>query len=293
MTILNIDFHLPLFLYSDEKIVIFVIDNKLTVFEELSHTDSQYFRAYEILSELVSSFHKDSNLLSQFSPLFTEEPVSSDSLKKCLMGEDLPEFGTQPFCLTLHTRFQKEFPKRVILYDIFLEGKEIDIDAELAIDEAFHIFANLCVNSLYDSYLTTMRQKQVGVFDSSIVDRNLLDSPHNDVHVLCFNYLNYMKKTLQKGSVHPEEILRTGGIGTLNLLSELKIVKEYLNEIVDKFQEYSLLTFNQKIVYYTLLVSLRNTDFDIYPTIAAFFKQNRKKLTLLRVEAMEKRLFQT
>ena len=91
------------------------------------------------------------------------------------------------------------------------------------------------------------------MFDSSIIKPYEQDLPIKLISNFCVEYLDYLKKSLNDGTILTIDILRTSGIGVLHLFSELQPVKTFILTMLDELQYFQSLPTKLKLVYYTLL----------------------------------------
>ncbi|MHA1346442.1 MAG: hypothetical protein ACTSU7_08600 [Candidatus Heimdallarchaeaceae archaeon] len=285
----NDELSLPLFLYFDDTIVTYVVGNNVLGCTDMINFEEQNpFKAFEILGILFFTDKLKQHLPSQFYHYFNKKKYMTDSsTDRCLIGEDYTsESGNSVLCLRLDAEMKTDQTMRVLLHNITCDGRALDEDVELSIEEAFLIFANLCTNAFKNNYYAQMKQSKRKVFDSSIIKQYGHDSPLKIINNFCVDYLDYLKKSLIEGTILPIDILRTSGIGAIHLFSEIQPVKDFILSMLNELKHYQLLPIKLKIAYYTLLQSF-HTDSSIYPIISEFHKKNRTLLKHLRNEIVK------
>jgi len=287
------DLSLPLFLYFDETIVTYVIGNRIVgCTDEIPFEEQNPFNSFEILNMLFSSDDLKQHLPFQLYHYFNNNIHAENSLSsRCLIGEDYSLIygkgsGNSVLCLRLDAKIIKNQATKVLLYNITCDGKPLERDVELSSEDAFLIFSNLCTNVFRSGYYRDMKQSKQEVFDSSIVKQIKHDSPIKTINNFCVAYLDYLKKSLNEGTILPIDILRTGGIGVLHLFEELHPVKNFMLTMLDELKHFQTLPINLTIVYYTLLKSFY-TDSSIYHVINEFYEKKRKLVRLLREEVVK------
>ncbi|MBY9001074.1 MAG: hypothetical protein KGD64_09180 [Candidatus Heimdallarchaeota archaeon] len=277
---------LPLFLYFDDSIVTYVIENRLLVCTDMINFEEQNpFKAFEILRVLFSTDKSKKHLPSQFYHFFNKEDYIRDStLERCLIGEDYtPEFGKSVLCVRLDAELKTSQDMKVLLHNIIYDTKPLNQNVILSIEEAFLIFANLCTNAFKNNYYTQLKQSNRRVFDRSIIKQYDDDSPLKIINNFCIDYLDYLKKLLVEGSLAPKNLLRTCGIGALHLFSEIQPVNDFILSMLTELQYPESLPLTLKIAYFTLLKSF-HSDSSIYSIIDDFGKKNRTLIKILRDE---------
>jgi hypothetical protein len=166
----------------------------------------------------------------------------------CLIGTD--QGFTHWRCLRFRERFLKE---GVMLDEFRYEQKPYDYSILIDPLNLFYILSNLCVeitmigcNSLEQLKNTVQLLKEKP------------DYKPKNMYEYVYDYLLYILNLLNLNKLEPMEILANGGINTIiYLLPKSDILSNFVLQIIQELSAVLSLSIEKRIIYFTLLESLR------------------------------------
>ncbi len=122
--------------------------------------------------------------------------------------------------------------------------------------QAFILFANNCV-AYFESH---------GIFEESDLEEsnkvtNKLDDQLKTILDFTREYIEWLKRNLNKKEIKPLEILRYNGYKTLCNIMDNPVVQDLIWDIFRKLQEYKTLTEFELILYYTFYCKFRSRKY--------------------------------
>lgn len=299
---------LPFFINLSEPIAVYIIAN-----EVIGLTDHWAYafhpgRAFEILVQLFDHHLTKAVFPEKLVEHFQEIPenVIKAVPHLSIAGEE-DEFGCQ-LCLFLNVSINEKSPLPVSLHDFtiihwFYPGEKLydftplNLKVNLSAEEVFSIFANICA-SCTAFWLDTPRREEVDsklnltMLKEKLKDQkngigNLSPSRELNYRITSFtiDYLRFLIEHIENKEITPESILRLSGGRILAFLSEIPIVKEYYNQVMNEVKNnYHKLSMNRKVSYYTLLeMGLHLANYQ-QQQIELFYEQNKELMESIRKE---------
>ena len=189
--------------------------------------------------------------------------------------------------------------------------------------EAFLIFAHHCVNSQLDAQsfdpetkevkckqkFDMEKEKEVMLFTLASLNSNAILSPKeinqrrenayvgyhhksalHHMNQFAFDYLKLMKQSFLSEEISLPLLLRLNGAGVITFFNSLPVVQRFLEEIFTQLlTSYSSLSFNQKIMYFTLILMQGNYWFMDHPSkvVQNFFVQKEVIFNKLKQEIVK------
>lgn len=263
---------LPLFIYCDEPIAVYVIDNKLIALVENFRNKNTCWLAYYFLGKLAQNeLTKDvipKQIMNQHETNFGK--ISAPW--PCITGI-IDEMGNNR-CLSVKMSFNEKNDEKMIhlhdfaflqLYGMNMYVKDINSIVHLTPKEAFILFANICFTAnglaLYRDLTENEPFNKTKI--KQRIDNHYSKFPNIEtgflyenylVELFCLDYKAYLLEQLTLKTISPSIILRLCGPQVLAaFIIEHPSVQHFIREkIYEVLEKPSNLTFNQKICYYTL-----------------------------------------
>lgn len=280
----------PLFLHFSRPIVTYVINNKVIACEDdIQMTDMYPKRAFELLHQIYSLKIGKEIIPKEFHIHFKNNtPPKPKKPFHCLigMGQYYGHAGLIG-CLDLSIRETIDESHPIELYDFVYNNRGLDFVVSLTPPETFLIFANLVTNTYCDHGLFLDRQINMKTFDETRIKeetKNNSTFSEDPIAFFAIDYFSFIRKSLLSNKLTPYEILRTGGTFILEILSTIKQVQSFIEEMLQKMLKHEKLPLNTKILYYTLFDHLLESDLPIYKEVEQFYYQNQDILKGLDAE---------
>lgn len=249
---------LPLFIHINSPISVYVFNNNIIVFKEWYGYDRYAYRAFELLHEIFNSSEGKKTIPQKLHKHFIDEKIPEEIPGyHCLIGTEFPYPDGHYLCLKCELEVTSDKQLPILLNSFTLEGKKLNLQIRLSMEDAFLIFANQCV----DYYKLSFLKRDSNKDDNYIFSRKQLENELNTkLDEFTADYLEYIRRNLDEGKLKPIQILRAGGIATLELLVGHEAILQLVDEVILELDNLKLLSQNSKILYYTFLVSLLESD---------------------------------
>ncbi len=270
--------YIPLFLHIEEPIATFIIDNKLIGCQEWVGYERSPDRAFSLLLQLFSNFDTQTEFPKCLHKYFLAKEIKKiERPDHCLIGTDFT-FAMDSFaCLELLARIDSKEEKSVILYNFAYENVPFSLDIELLPKDAFHIFANICTNTRCVTYQNILLENKMWIFDKKLILKYLGSKNYTLLPIDNFilDYIEYLRASILKNKLVVDDILKMSGNKLLVLLLNDKPVQKFIKKIIDIFlSKYDNLSLNQKVMYYTFLISINDIKPSLSPIVKEFFDEN-------------------
>lgn len=278
------DIYLPLFWFQGQPIEIYVLKNRLLG----AQTNAGSFdwgsaaRPFQLLYELNKKTEIGNKLPSELKKYLDtidfETIKASSSLYKYLLGWDDPYANVPYLDLNLQTHLTKK--DTVVFYEIFYLDQKLDIKIEVTTFEAFILLANIYISKFLMNLEILIRQegpnwnlerlKEIGLVDNwgeLSSEENAIKLADNDVRknnpgypwtpkkeTFSYVYLKYIYELLVSEKITAFEILQLSGAPTLVILTPfVPVFQNFVKQILLVLKENEKISFNRKIIYFTLL----------------------------------------
>ncbi len=302
------DESIPFFINLSEPIAVYIIANEVIGLTDHWAYSFHPGRAFEILNKLYNYPKTKAVFPEKLVEHFQEIPenVLKAVPHGSIAGEE--DQGGCHLCLFLNVSIDEKASSPVLLHDFtiihWFHPREklylftpLNLKVTLSSEEAFTIFANICA-SCTAFWLDTPRRKE---FDSKL-DLTMLKeklksqkngneglSPRRELNYRMTNftidYLRFLIKKMESKQITPENTLRLNGGRILAFLSDIPIVKEYYDQVMNEVKNnYHKLSMNRKVSYYTLLeMGLHLANYQ-QQQIELFYEQNKELMDTIRKE---------
>ena len=317
------DDYLPLFLSSNDPFVVCIVDNKLVLFDILGgsyHGAPKY--AYYLLGKLATSSETVSCIPEEILEKHLKYFKKANVKYPCLCGSFAYDHCIAVLMVinqksgTHCVRF-KDFAYIVSHDNPYCSMFNLESEIELSLDDTFLLLGNICagasitlldyisdnesfdleqiktkINAYYESkYRNEVKNHQNNKYVSQLEQRSLKENEDSyskyhfyQTDLFRFDYLAYIRKQLLEGRITPKKILRLSGAAILAFLSDLPVVKTFIETCIDiLLSTYDALTFNAKICYATLLLICAQDYSARFPKLAKinFFEQPQTKASII------------
>ncbi|MHA1186242.1 MAG: hypothetical protein ACTSXA_04625 [Candidatus Heimdallarchaeota archaeon] len=247
------------------KFHLMVKENELVLFKQQT-THGFGIKSFKLLRELYNS----KNIRKAIPEIFH---YSLDGLGQ-LFGDDMTGAcfsGTKMFDTGLCLDFSlviDEKANTVILEDIEFENEPLCQSIKLASEDAFLIFSNSLFYHNYNGLANAMRQLEMEKFDKEVLLKRINEQSEESekqfgkkhwlsaANIYLVEYLAFLIDGLKNKTITPERILRTSGTYTLIILLNYKPVQDYCKSLLKRMEKINELSFNELMMYYTLVDSL-------------------------------------
>lgn len=317
------DDSLPLFLLHEDSIIVYVVDNQLLgCYPWSSYGYYGAARSLNLMLELFSSPLTHQAFPEQLHHHFQNTaPLPVHEVFDFVIGAK--GYYGRPN-LDFRLTIDPSLPKSVSFHSFTLEDLSFPFQISLTPEEAFLIFANHCVNSRIDDVLfdpDTRTISRLRVFDMeeakekleaelSEIETNAI-LQHTDqakakkqrienahftynhrnalerMNQFVFEYFDLMKESFLSEKILLPLLLRLNGVGLLTFFRSLPTVQQYFEEIFAQLlTSYSKLSFNQKIMYFSLILKQGNSWYIDNPsqTVQDFFVEKEDIINKLKKE---------
>ena len=273
------EYYLPLYLYANEPIAVYVVDDKIIGFELVGDYKNNGMYAFYLLGKLAKNKLARKTLPNH---LVQKHELNFDRIPfyhPCLSG--IMEEWLQSRCFAANMSIIKNSDNVSVHFHDFalLERRDFYVNylaAEINVTphEAFILLANICVN-YWDIKL--VRFKQFGFFDKEHAYQQLADKYdemkrkkhpsywHYFGILFCYDYLEYLGEKLATGTITADELLRLNGARVIAILpyfiEESTLIRNFILDKVNALtSNFNQLTLNQKLCYYTLYLLVKDVD---------------------------------
>lgn len=250
---------LPLFIHQEEPLLVYVVNNRLLVFQEHIFYDRYFTQAYYFLYEMNKNEKMAQNIPKELKKYLRKEL----GLEK-IVGD--PLIGTEEYAwnLTMTIEIQEKKKEPIVLKNIKMKEKEIEGEVRVTGKEGFYLFANITTNALCDWFERILHEEGREKFDKELLKnktseriKNIeLDAEIKEIMRNAFyfmiEYIDLLKKKIQQREVTVEEIVRLSGARVIAFLAEIEPELIPITEKVNKLSEKEI-TPNEKLMYYTLI----------------------------------------
>ncbi len=280
----------PLFLHFSIPIVTYIIDNKVFACEDDMQTTEMYpKRAFELLHQIYSLKIGKEIIPKEFYIHFKNNtPPKPEKPFHCLIGIGQYEGHVGLIgCLDLSIRETMDESHPIELYDFVYNNRRLDFVVSLTPLETFLIFANLVTNTYCNHSLFLHKQIDMKTFDETRIKeetKNNRTFSEDPIAFFAIDYFGFIRRSLLSNKLTPYEILRTGGTVILEILSTIKQVQSFIEEMLQKTLKHEKLSLNTKILYYTLFDHLSESNLPIGKEVEQFYYQNQDILKGLDAE---------
>ncbi|NHJ39082.1 MAG: hypothetical protein FK731_03545, partial [Asgard group archaeon] len=290
---------LPLYIHEREPFMLYIIDNKIIMFEETPGSSGYGYTAFYFLQELY-----ENKYTNQAFPKKLHEQFEELERKDLKFDKDYCFCGYPPMvdarylnCLTMKmTIDSKNAPNAVTLSHFsrieesgkLIKGSKsndalqaiIPGEIHLTADDAFLLFSNIntikyALDHFHKDFLpfnATSIREEINKYQGNKKERNQRQQYHSKLY--CLDYLEFLVQQIASGELKPEKILKFSGANILAILANIPVVYNYIESIINSIQiNFHKLTLNKKIQYYLLL---RFCDFIYNNTLTITNKFNEK-----------------
>ena len=299
---------LPFFINLSDPIAVYVITDEVIGLTEHWSYAFHPGRAFEILTKLYKHPLTKTAFPEILRAHFQEIPekVIKAVPHGSIAGEE--DQGGCQLCLFLKINIDEKSSLPVLLHNLTIihrfhpleklyDFTPLGMKVPLSSEEAFTIFANICA-SCTTFWLESPSKKEIdSKLDSSLLKEKLMDqtgeseslSPSRELNYritsFTLDYLRLLIEQMEKKEITPENILRLSGGRIITFLSELPIMKEFFDLIMNEVKNnYQKLSINQRVSYYTLLEMGLNLANNYQKEIEVFYEQNKKHMDSVRKE---------
>ena len=280
--------NLPLFLVSS-NFQLYTIDNDLFLYQESTNRGNSV-RSFVLLRQLFNSEFAKNAFPKSIHYTFNDiEKLFAEDFSKCLFGSD--EINLRN-CLNLEVIEQTE-TKSIILKNFLFNKKPLEYSIELRPEEAFLLFGNICYNYSYHYIVGEMKRNKLQKFDKEFLKNRFQESLESGIKrwgmkhwmpaasLFMVEYIDYLIKSLENGSLKPEKLLRLSGATVLVSLIKYKSVQEYIQSVIKKMKNVNELTRNELIMYFSLI---ENLSFEgiLGKEVMDYYKENREVILKIK-----------
>lgn len=228
-----------LFLVNRAPHTLYILNSKIQVFEEFPiEVDVHYpHKAFSLLLELFSYPEAQRSIPKELHGILVDskKPDLWEGFH-CLAGTDHIHDSNR-LCLVAEMSISKEKENHVMINNITLEKKKLDIKIDIPLNDAFYILSNICVQGYFQLFKLYIQDK---LFDKKLFsdkDFSYIKKHHGLPGFLyCIEFLDYIKNSLLNNVINASYVLKTNGVATLGFLSKLELVKSFINEIFQELQ---------------------------------------------------------
>jgi len=256
------DDYLPLFIASNEPILIYVVDNVLVDYKINCGVDySSSYYSLLFLKELVKNTNIKLTIPEELIKNYLAKIPKENLYFPCLSGK---LFGWNNRCLAASMTIENNLVHLSNFKNIFSRDSPVCKVSQytnellLSPEDAFIILANICVDgcNINVPYLSTGADG----FDIEFL-KNKIKSYYANLGIattalnknFAIDYLAFLREQLRTKHFTPEQLLNLSGSLTLVNLADLPVVESFINKANTQFLDhYDSLTINQKITYATL-----------------------------------------
>ncbi|NHK32581.1 MAG: hypothetical protein FK730_14605 [Asgard group archaeon] len=302
--------YLPLFITSNEPILIYIVDNKLIDFDiGPANHGSIYLPFYflgKIASNDISNYVFPKELLKKHADNFQRIKIPWPCLSGYLYEGDSR-------CLAAKLVINEDFSENKIIQIknfAYIDSGDrpdcsvsyYDLSVELTAEEAFHILSNILIDAksgvpskpvnkhsfnekAIRSHLKEYYEKQIKTYGTK--HTSLLE--HYFTSIYCLDYIVYLRKQVINGKISPEKILFNSGIHSLASMSDIPKINSFIKTTFNKYLDDSeSLSFNQKICHLALLLICEDEYSYHFPELELTLKENPLDYFRLELDFMKK-----
>ncbi|MHA1157029.1 MAG: hypothetical protein ACTSQK_13060, partial [Candidatus Heimdallarchaeota archaeon] len=303
--------NLPLFWYQGQPIEIYVLNNNLlgAITDAGSFDWGSAARPFQLLYELneKTTIGKELSVeLRNFLENIDFQNIKARSqLFEYLLGWNDPYSKIPYLDLELKNHPKKE--DTMVLYNIIYRNAKLDFEIELTNFETFILLANIYISKFLDDFeglilsegknWSLERFQEIGMIDrwgelsseeNAIIKENSEGKKQSQAFPwkskkehFSLLYLKYIRELLITKKITPLEILRLSGAPVLVILApNFSLIYEFVKQILEELQKVEQLSFNRKIMYFTLLEmiddKLNSKDFKdpVYLLVKEFYDEH-------------------
>ncbi|NHK30365.1 MAG: hypothetical protein FK730_03375 [Asgard group archaeon] len=295
---------ITLFLNLEDPIAVYIINNKMVLFNSYGGAETTPYKAYTILQDIVNYKEVDAVFPRELISLLRKrKPIKEkNNFQQNLVG--WKESQTCYLCFDLNLIKDDNEQKVVRLNKLIFMEHEVKTEIQLSVKDALFIFANICANSLSKSYdYKYLINKEYSIDQLVKKQYNMVKKRGNipefvfevgtDITRFAFNYLEFIRKELKENNITPRKILNLSGALVLVNALDKPIVFSYLQNICKELIGIERLSSNQLIVDYTFLkLAVGNTNLIYGPgiiteTLKKYYDVNRDHLDRLEINLKE------
>jgi len=264
----------PLFLRREEPFSAYIVDNKIIGCDHRRFGDMNTGngkRAYNLLLQLFNSKEGMKIFPQELKVHFEGQKEIFEYPGYYYLASMWDQVNQDTFNLSI-----KVENSSVLLYNCEFRDVPINLQTHVTVEEAFIIFANLCVDN-QAHLMTNYYSADKAFFNMEKIEYDLSERlkfykenipikfermPNPDrLGLFVFSYLVYLMNKFEEGEITPLEILRLGGANALAILAHLECVKNFTHDVINKLKSYQKLSKNEIILYYSFLDYLRTRSY--------------------------------
>ncbi|HUT82150.1 MAG TPA: hypothetical protein VMZ29_13190 [Candidatus Bathyarchaeia archaeon] len=300
---------LPLFIHGFDPFRVWVVKDKIITCGEYWDLNLSRLVAFSFLCDLYRNRKCRNSIPKEFHEIL-QESINNEYVCThfpCIMGQFDLEGRTQ--CLAMKMGIYENDKDIFIKFYDFLVidcvscvfSKEFpyltqEDEIYLSVEEAFFLLANIC-SSLVNMHLYYTNKRKS--FDLEYIQGKLAarykknlnrkGNPENGGMYLTDSftalYCQYLLEQFANKNLSPKTILRLSGAGVLMYLTDSPSVQVFFREIFHELQtNFTNLTRNQKIQFYTLLEISHKWSEHIESEIQSFYEINEHIINSMKQE---------
>ncbi|NHJ48982.1 MAG: hypothetical protein FK733_14445 [Asgard group archaeon] len=263
--------YIPLSLVINENITTYIIDNTLLGSIHSSSFGHSPYRAFSLLLQLFNNDLTRDVFPKQLSDVLGNDCNIPTGINKELLVGDCDQ-GMCHYALNVDMIISEDIKLPVhftnFQYNHRASYKILNRSISISSKQAFYLLGNILLNNRYHifDYHFTIHE----IMDKTLVEyTEFIDetNPRNgsryyDIYRLLnqysFVYIQYLYSKLIAGLLSPAALLCYNGATTLAFLRSIPPVEKYIVDIISSLKGTPPKTFNQQVLYYTLLYSSFN-----------------------------------
>jgi len=284
---------IPLVLQMFDPVAVFVVNNENRGFELYVDVEQHPLKPYTVLFDLYINLGNHETLPELLYNHFKEYPQRGKTIYdevhlECFAGDhhNLARYDCINFATKIITK-----PRPAVLLHNFKYGRfsmgtiiDLDITVNLTIQEAFIIFSNMCVNTLWYWWWDGLRKSLPRNFENREKLENYLKESKailpEDIcfQFYAFDYLKYLSDQLLSDKLLPLELLRLNGAPLLAIFYFLPQVKNFLSIIFAELDNFDEVSERKKILYLQFLLHIYDK----------WLNENIDKNAIVKIEQLKK-----
>jgi len=285
---LNQPLKIPFFAYLGKNSVI-LLNNELVGYSPVHSLTFNDFLIHNLLKKLYQSAEMRKIIPKELCDNFD---FQSDYLHEerfhCLFGNNL---GIEKTCFAFSLRIDEK-SRDIYLNNFSYGNTPVNQEVTLSFQDAFFSFANLLINSVFDNILQLLEMHDKKISDIEYLKKQIIEDslcfeerfkmkdPKSNAMLFSIDYLNYIRNKTEQGILSPSYILKENGLSTIMCLCNSPPFHSLILNILDKFNDIESLTFNQKLLFFTLIEDLPFNS-KIRKPLKEFYIKNKQLLQKL------------
>ncbi|NHJ49594.1 MAG: hypothetical protein FK733_17525 [Asgard group archaeon] len=244
------DDYIPLFILQNDPIMIYIIDNQLFGCQQYGFWG--YYgleKSYNVLLELYTKCKTElalpKTLITHFE---TMEPKSIEAIFDFVIGG-------KGYLDNYYLDFQLDYnvtTNQVILDQFVFNDHPLTYQVKTSPNEAFLILSNHLVNCRRNAIAFDYETKEFKIVH--VVDKSDIKQANQYV----VDYFTHILSKIESGQINPFKLLQLNGAGLLEHISKIPAVQEFYVEMMHELIYYKKLSFNKKLLYYSMISLLNN-----------------------------------